>query len=420
MKDFYKILGLKEGASEEEIRERWIELTKRYHPDRDEGASSGEKIREVNEAYQVLKHSSTRVEYDLKRAYERKERKRTVHFKRWGVSAGVVIIFIIAGVIYIKNFETKQINSMNPTNPVNQKNQNRQINQTNQINKMNQTSRQGMIAQSGDHSRQPIASVAPQRMAAPAHQDPGISTSSRQRLDAFAHSPLAESPHPSTADPAPPHPSASTPPLATAFRPQINPGEQIHLPRLPRSETVRGEMRSPFHRDRIDEMNQRNQIDEINQMDQIARVNRAGLNVALAQFIPPSLLATEEEVKKFLDHYANGYHRKDTYGILSLFSSKAVQNQKDGLEEIRKRYADFFNEGHGIRYSLQDLKIEIYQNAVEVKARYEIEQIEKTTGEKEVWRGPVRWVLIKEDGKLRILSLDYQYQPPLREEGGVQ
>ena len=33
MKDYYKILGVEEEASEEEIRARWIELTKRYHPD---------------------------------------------------------------------------------------------------------------------------------------------------------------------------------------------------------------------------------------------------------------------------------------------------------------------------------------------------------------------------------------------------
>ena len=91
-------------------------------------------------------------------------------------------------------------------------------------------------------------------------------------------------------------------------------------------------------------------------------------------------------------------------------ANKAIQNKKDGLEGIRKIYADFFNQGQGVRYNTQDMKIEIYQNAVEVKARYEIEQILKMGGEKKVWRGNVRWVLDKENGVLKIISLDYQHQ----------
>lgn len=156
-----------------------------------------------------------------------------------------------------------------------------------------------------------------------------------------------------------------------------------------------------------------NSTNPINAMDPTDPINPIHPKIELAQFKPPSLLATEDEVKKFFNNYVNYYNRKDAKGILSLFSSKAIQNQKDGLEEIRKIYAEFLSEDQEIRYSLHDMKIEIYQNAVEVKVRYEIEQIVKETGEKEVWRGPIRWVLIKEDGKLKILSMDYKYHRPL-------
>jgi hypothetical protein len=100
----------------------------------------------------------------------------------------------------------------------------------------------------------------------------------------------------------------------------------------------------------------------------------------------------------------------DIEGFLSLFSSKAIQNQKDGPEEIRKIYINFFNQGKEVRYHIQDMKSEIYQNSLEVRARYEIEQILKMGGEKKVWRGNIRWVLGKENGVLRILSIDYQHQ----------
>jgi len=58
---------------------------------------------------------------------------------------------------------------------------------------------------------------------------------------------------------------------------------------------------------------------------------------------PPPLIAKEEEVNPFFDHYAALYKRKDVDGFLSLFSSKAVQNHKEGIEEIRRIYTDFFN-----------------------------------------------------------------------------
>ncbi len=132
--------------------------------------------------------------------------------------------------------------------------------------------------------------------------------------------------------------------------------------------------------------------------------------IELAQFKPPSLLTTEDEVKKFFDNYIERYNRMDIEGFLSLFSPKAIQNQKDRLEGIRKIYIDFFNQGEKVRYRIQDMKIEIYQNALEVKARYEIVQILKTGGGERVWRGNIRWVLGKENGALKILSLDYQHQ----------
>jgi len=121
---------------------------------------------------------------------------------------------------------------------------------------------------------------------------------------------------------------------------------------------------------------------------------------------PPPLIAKEEEVNPFFDHYAALYKRKDVDGFLSLFSSKAVQNHKEGIEEIRRIYTDFFNQSDELRYRMKG-KIEIYQNAVEVKGFYEIDQLTKK-GKRKVWTGSVQWVLTKEDGVLKIISVNYQ------------
>ena len=131
---------------------------------------------------------------------------------------------------------------------------------------------------------------------------------------------------------------------------------------------------------------------------------------AAAKSSPSPLMATEQEVKGFFDQYIERYNRKDTDGFLWLFSLKARQNQQDGLPEIRKIYSDYFNQMLSLQNSFEDMKIEIYQNAAEVKARYSVNQVLKRGGEKRVLKGSARWVLIKEGGMLKILSFDYRHE----------
>ncbi len=126
------------------------------------------------------------------------------------------------------------------------------------------------------------------------------------------------------------------------------------------------------------------------------------------QFNPPSLIATEEEVRQFFANYVERYNQRGLIGFLALFSSKAIQNQKDGLDRIIKTYNDFFNQSKELRYRMQDMRIEIYQNAAEVEARYGLDQISKRDGKEKTFKGRIRWTLVREDGVLRILSLDYQ------------
>jgi len=126
----------------------------------------------------------------------------------------------------------------------------------------------------------------------------------------------------------------------------------------------------------------------------------------------PLLIAKEQEVRQFFDKYVERYNKMDTEGFLSLFSLKARQNQKDGLPEMRMIYADLFNRSQSLQISVEDMKIEIYQNGVETKARYSVTQVLKEGGEKKVWKGDVRWVLAKEEKKLAIISIDYRYSMP--------
>jgi curved DNA-binding protein len=64
-KDYYKILGVERSASEAEIKSAYRKLAVRYHPDKNPGdASSEERFKEINEAYEVLGDSTKRAKYD--------------------------------------------------------------------------------------------------------------------------------------------------------------------------------------------------------------------------------------------------------------------------------------------------------------------------------------------------------------------
>lgn len=61
--DPYEVLGLRRGASEQEIKQAYRELVKKYHPDKYQGNPladlAEEKLQEVNEAYDMLTKGNT-------------------------------------------------------------------------------------------------------------------------------------------------------------------------------------------------------------------------------------------------------------------------------------------------------------------------------------------------------------------------
>lgn len=66
MKDYYKILGIPNNASAEEIKKAYRILAKKYHPDINKENSEfyEEKFKEVSAAYEILKDESKRIKYD--------------------------------------------------------------------------------------------------------------------------------------------------------------------------------------------------------------------------------------------------------------------------------------------------------------------------------------------------------------------
>ena len=63
--DYYESLGVKKGASQDEIRDGFRKLARKYHPDTNQGdAAAEENFKAINEAYQVLSDPDKRKKYD--------------------------------------------------------------------------------------------------------------------------------------------------------------------------------------------------------------------------------------------------------------------------------------------------------------------------------------------------------------------
>ena len=530
MKDYYEILGVEAEASEEEIRACWIELTKRYHPDLGETEDGDLRIREINEAYEILKDEPARFHYDferdLKRSFVKKahrEQERRMHIRKLFIipCSGVLVLLLIVGFFLLRSGrvpapqETEALRKNDKGSekmialqvpPARTDSKAQEV--TRAPGKMNEgvtpPERKKEIAPQGGQEMASLSllqspavaelpSPPPARKESEANEKLARQVVTRPEIPAVegvsrevpgetqkrfaeelpketpkqvakevpkvipkeipkeapkevAEEVVKETPKEVTkevqkevskevpketpklvAREIPEEVQKEIPKEVAREVPKVIPKEipkeapqQIarevvrevpkEMPKTPPREVPREvprEIPREVSKEVPKEVPPETALVTLHpgeKMTMWAKEQKTEKTVVFR----PSLLAKEEEVKQFFDNYVDRYRQKDARGFLSFFSAKAVQNQTEGFEAIRSSYTKWIDQSEELRYQIEGIKIEIYQQRVDVKARFRIDQKLKKDGAEKVWKGNIRWVLVKEGGRLKIRSLDYQ------------
>ncbi len=382
MIDYYKILGVKETASEEEIREHWVEWMRKLHPDHiGEKGKEGRRVKEINEAYEVLKYSSSRAQYDLRRVYER--RRKIVSFRRAVFRKSYFLLLpVLLGLIYLSLHESdppstpKQVEK--PATDSNKKSNSLPLEEENLRFKGRQSFQKPSLfvgtgeaspQETGKRSLKEKAKEAPRKIS---KETPGkISIGdSKETLQGIEENHSLSS-----------SPQASSKPVKDD-----------------QDERRGGVTQQPAEEKRISKIPQKEKNGASNQQPGDSNAPRFMNN----------RVAGEDEVERFFEDYLRCYTQRDIDGFLSFFSPGAIQNRKENIDEIKRIYAQFFNQSESLLYHLKNPKIDIFPNNARVRASYEIRQVLKT-GDTRVWKGNIEWALIREGGGLKISGIQYQH-----------
>jgi len=447
MKEYYKIFGLEEGASLKEVKARYLDLKKQLISAVEKGQKTDITVEEINEAYRNIKKSGAFVtdfdlEEHLKERYQwRMAERRKAKVKKIILTSSVLSVCLIIGAVLfiLERAETPIQPWPNTQEEPDAKTQGSL--EENARPSTLEAKKPGKIANGVRDEPNKSPMLEPAKPGAKdierietakllLKEPSGVSVAGPEKMSGKEEPLTSPAPEPAplaeAAKAAPQEPMKAVLPEESKSAPEkigrIEAAKPIpkesSVSSIPRGEEVKIKEEAPTPSASMtlppvevakvvpQEPGKIGGADSAKISEQ-----KKGKEQVASLSIPPLTIASDEEVRRFIDEYLTRYNRQEIDAFISFFSAKAIQNQKDDFRRIRSIYGTFFEQMESVRYQIFINNIEPKQDRVEVKAQYELDGIVAKGRKPQNWKGQIRWVLIRENGALKIISLDYQPQP---------
>jgi hypothetical protein len=120
---------------------------------------------------------------------------------------------------------------------------------------------------------------------------------------------------------------------------------------------------------------------------------------------PPAV--TEGEAQRFIDEYVDQYVKMNIDAFMTLYSRGAIENRMLTYADIRELYRMTLDNSESLKYDLKISAIHTYKEGTAVVGYYEVIQALKGSPYKKVYKGDIQWELVRENGTLRIMEINY-------------
>jgi hypothetical protein len=133
------------------------------------------------------------------------------------------------------------------------------------------------------------------------------------------------------------------------------------------------------------------------------------LRTSLAQvpILPEKYQAiTEKEVRQFIDEYLTRFMTMEVDPLMALFSKDAIENRVLPYADIKAAYTRVTATSKSVSCKFKIYSIKTYEQRAFVAGHYEAVQY-FVDGFVKIFEGDIQWVLVREDGVLRIKEVNY-------------
>ncbi|MEW6002613.1 MAG: DnaJ domain-containing protein [Nitrospirota bacterium] len=391
--DYYLTLGLPCNATDSRIRKRWKDLMLLYHPDRlrDDSTYSTECAKKINEAYGVLKDRAKRMEYDRKtikavvisqKSVQKKPRKATKTKRFILVSplmrrsmgrlvtlSCIIIPFLILLIIFLENRSSKlkiqQLTVSNKTYAPAKAVTGHTTNKEEDLQKVNPF--KGVEEQKAEgHLRKNHVP-----------ENNGLLKRAQRKNQRYART----------------------------FE-----SYDDSVPNIAEEEGSPDNSGSPSSRGKEDAArnNEQTEVHEkastylvsnipLKNSDEKEQPGLKSHQYALSENL-------EKEVNLFIGQYIRAYEEGDIDKFMQLYSKSALENSRLRYNDISRAYKKNF-EGNRYKYFITNVQFRKKGENIVVTGQYIITKLKDDTGS--FVKGEIIWTLSREEGKLKIVKVEY-------------